>query len=595
MTSKKFWQQYKWTFDGPLIMPVVESRPIKGEIRTPALRNSVAAAITHEEIFGSVITPKELINLIRTIPCSDWLLFLSKIACALSRKDKYSSKLQLNLAQMVFPPEILHKIYMLSNSGDKRILFNIWQITTLAKLALLESEQKSSEGIELSDKRDIFSRCLLGINDYISSQDFDARYFDERDVNQDILLESLIRIYTFQFNENPKHILSRYYDLFFRLPLTEEAMSHQNHMIIKDVFQSLMDFPLELFLILGFSVYANYLTTWEDDKPPNNDKVIINKDIFFSKTKVPKEYCNNFLNFLTVDQNTYQSEHKAKYPGSIGKLHDFNIFRKQPLIALNDTQSVAINIQWLYEKLGEGVFWIISDLLENNNNYRTFFGALYHIYFTEIFRRIFPPNILQERVFCNVPYDGKRASDAIVYYPNKLVFFEAKWPTLKMEETMIPGSIESFNEDIDNIIVHSARQLDRNIHDFINGSLTLEGVTPSDIHSFYPVIVTARQIPLGPITTPYVLDRIRQQGFLCSPSLIRRLEIISIEELEYMEPLVVKGKTFPEIIDRKQISMYYDHPMVWHISKCESDGLRTNEYIENAFNELVEKIQKNLF
>ncbi len=366
-------------------------------------------------------------------------------------------------------------------------------------------------------------------------------------------------------------------------------------MIIRDIFQSLMNFPLELFFILGFGLYANYIIAWENDKPPSNDKIIINRSIFLSKTKIPQESCDKFLNYLSVSQNSYQIQHRAKYPDSIGKLNDFNIFRKQPLIALNDMQSVAINIQWLYEKIGEGVFWTISDLLEDNRNYRTFFGELYHIYFTNIIRRIFPPTILQKRAFSNLSYNGRKSSDAIVYYPNKLVFFEAKWPTLRMEETMIPGSLESFNEDIDKIIVHAAKQLDRNINDFISGSLPLNGVNKSDINSFYPVIVTARPLAIGPILTPYILNRVQQKGLLCSSPLIHRLEIISIEELEYMESLVMNGKTFPEIIDRKQNSIYYDHPMIWHISKNESNGLPSNNYIDMLFRELTDKIQKALF
>ncbi len=231
MASEKFWQKYKWTFNGALIMPAIESRTKKRKILTPALRESVAAAITHEEVFGSVITSEELIKLIRTIPCSDWLLFLSKISAALSRKDKYSSKLQLNLSQMVFPPEILAKINVLSESGDKRIPFNSWQISTLAKIALLECEQESAESIEYieyNEKRDIISKCLLGINDYISYDDFATRFSDERNSRKvESLLQSLIRVYTFQFIENPKHILSRYYDLFLRLPLTPEAISQK--------------------------------------------------------------------------------------------------------------------------------------------------------------------------------------------------------------------------------------------------------------------------------------------------------------------------------------------------------------------------------
>jgi ABC-2 type transport system permease protein len=37
--------------------------------------------------------------------------------------------------------------------------------------------------------------------------------------------------------------------------------------------------------------------------------------------------------------------------------------------------------------------------------------------------------------------DGQRSSDVIISYPNQLVLLEAKWPNLRMDATMIPGSI----------------------------------------------------------------------------------------------------------------------------------------------------------
>ncbi len=586
MGNKEFWKRYRWVSVGNLLIPAVRITPKTRRISTPVLQESTAIAITHEEVFGSAVSPEDLVKLVKSISYPNWLLFLSKLAAAFA--VRHTMDLQSDLTQMVFPHSILNKIVQLSKTGDTLIPFTSWQIATLAKMALLESPNTETNPIDPIQRKEIISRCLLGINDYISYEDFSARFANKPYP----LLESLIRIYCFQHAEDPKHVISRYFDLFINLPLTPQAKSFNNHVIIEDLFQSLYNIPLELFLTMGFGIYSLYLSAWADRKPPINEKVIINKETFFSKSRL-KDF-GSLLKHLVIDQNTFQTNHRRKYAGSFGQLNDFNMFRTNPLLALNENQYVTVNVQWLYEKLGEGIFWMISDLLPDNKNFRTFFGELYHLYFTNIFRRMFPTTLLQSRVFCDIRHKGKRASDAIVYYPNQLVFFEAKWPTLRMEETMIPGSLKSFDKDTDDIIVHAARQLDQNINNFITGTLPLEGVDTSQIKSFYPVIVTARNFPTGPLLTTYLLDRIRSKGLLCSP-LIRRLEIITLEELEYLEPLVISGRTFPEIIDGKQVSQYHEHPMIWYIYKINGSKLPSNNYLDSLFKELTDKFSANLF
>lgn len=586
MGNKEFWKRYRWVSAGDFLIPAVRITPKTRRISTPVLQESTAIAITHEEVFGSAVSPEDLVKLVKSISYPNWLLFLSKLAAAFA--VRHTMDLQSDLMRMVFPQSILDKVVQLSKTGDILIPFNSWQIATLAKVALLESPNKETNPIDAIQRKEIISRCLLGINDYISYEDFGARFANKRYP----LLESLIRIYCFQHVENPKHVISRYFDLFINLPLTPQSKSFNNHVIIEDLFQSLYNIPLELFLTTGFGVYSLYMSAWADHKPPINEKVIINKETFFSKSKL-KDF-GSLLKHLVIDQNTFQTKHRRKYAGSFGLLHDFNMFRTNPLLALNENQYVTVNVQWLYEKLGEGIFWMISDLLPDNKNFRTFFGELYHLYFTNIFRRMFPATLLQSRVFCDIHHKGERASDAIVYYPNQLVFFEAKWPTLRMEETMIPGSLKSFDKDTDDIIVHAASQLDQNIKNFMTGTLPLEGVDRSQIKSFYPVIVTARNFPTGPLLTTYLLDRIRSKGLLCSP-FIRRLEIITIEELEYLEPLVIAGRTFPEIIDEKQVSQYHEHPMIWYIYKINGSKLPSNNYLDSLFKELTDKFSANLF
>ena len=585
MRNKQFWKRYRWISFKNLLIPA-PMMPRTKRISIPVLQETTAIAITHQEVFGSVASPEDLTKLVKSISYPNWLLFLSKLAAAFA--IRHSFDLQLELMQMVFPQSILDKILQLARTDDKLIPFNSWQIATLAKMALLESSEKESNPTEPIQRQEIISRCLLGVNDYISYEDFDARLADKSYP----LLESLLRVYCFQHSENPKHVLSRSYDLFLKLPLTPQAQSFNNHVIIADLFQSLYNVPLELFLTLGFGVYSYYFSAWADHKPPTNDKVIINKETFFSKSKLKDP--DSLLKHFVIDQNTFMINHRQKYGGSFGQLNDFNMFRTKPLLALNEKQYVAVNVQWLYEKLGEGIFWMISDSLPDNKNFRTFFGELYHLYFTNIFRRMFPDTLLQGRVFCDIYHNGKRSSDAIVYYPNQLVFFEAKWPTLRMEETMIPGSLKSFDKDTDDIIVRAASQLDQNIKDFMMGTLPLEGVDRSQIKSFYPVIVTARHFPIGPVITAYLLNRIRSKGLLCSPR-IRKLEIITIEELEYLEPLVISGRTFPEIIDGKQTSQYFEHPLNWYIFKLNGSNFPSNDYLDKLFKELTDNFSANLF
>ena len=61
--------------------------------------------------------------------------------------------------------------------------------------------------------------------------------------------------------------------------------------------------------------------------------------------------------------------------------------------------------------------------------------------------------------------------------------------------------------------------------------------------------------------------------------------------------MIIKGKTFPEIMDRKHGSMYSDLPLLWHIYKNEIEGTTVpkNEYIDELFRELTENIRSGLF
>lgn len=258
MSKERFWQSYQWNFNNFLFIPTARKISKNRSVLKKVLQDTMGTSITHEAVFGNAISAEDLFKLVRSISCTNWLLFLSKISAFFSNKNKYTPELQTNLAKMIFPDELIGKIEELTKGDYNGISLNIWQIATLAKMALLESELQTEDPNELINNREIIAKCLLGINDYISYVDFNSR-FSKSDEIYYPLLESLIRVYSFQLSENPKNVLSRYYDLFIKLPSTPQAASIKNHIIIKDLFESLLKFPLDLFSYLDSVCLLNML------------------------------------------------------------------------------------------------------------------------------------------------------------------------------------------------------------------------------------------------------------------------------------------------------------------------------------------------
>jgi hypothetical protein len=604
LVSKNTWQNKDWKFNGRFYLPTSVRVQTREEVTQKLMDETIAVAVVHQNVFGEQMSVDRLLELMTTISYSSWILLLSRIAAVLSSRGKHIMKTQIQLAQIIFDEKTLTQIDSISESGNK-IIFSDWQIANLVKIALLKCKQLPTSPNEMGDNKESIGLCLLGINDYFGRRTPIDAPDTEEDTETNPLYEALIRTYCYQFGENPKHLLARFYDLYFKLPSTEEGKAIQPYVDIQHEFQLITGISLETYLAVGFGFYAKYATAGLPAKKGVEgytslevDDFLIDRRSFFGKTKIPASETSLILEDFCIDATRYQTRHQEQYNDSLGQLYDFTIFRQKPLVALNEYKLAPVVIDWLYEKLGEGCYWRINDGIEDpakQKAFRNFFGPLYQLYVQRVFERLYPDSDLAQRVTYDAEEGGQRSSDVILTYPNHLVLFEAKWPTLRMEATMIPGDMQAFDKDLEDIIIKSARQLDRNIRDISTNKLKLKNVDAEKITAFYLVIIIARPFPIGPALTPYILDKVAANNLL-NQQYTRPLEIISTEELELIEPVIAEGTTFPELLEKKRASPYHFYNMKWYLYSIKGQGkLPVNEYIGQLFEEFSDISRDILF
>lgn len=602
--SKSAWQNMNWKFNGRFFLPASPRAQKREEVVQRLMDETIGVAVVHQEIYGEQMSIDSLMELMSPISYSSWILLLSRIAAVLSSRGKHNMETQIQLAQRFFNEKTLAKIDAISAGGNK-IIFTDWQIANLAKIALLKCKQLPVSPSEIEDNKETIGLCLLGINDYFGRRTALDALDTETDTETKPFLESFIRNFCSQNSENSKQLLARFYDLYFKLPSTKEGKAIYPFVDIHHLFKSVTGIPLKTFFALGFGIYAKYVTAGLPNKEGAKGYTsleakdfLIDRRSFFSETNVPSDESKLLFNDFSVNATSFRSSHRKLYKRSLGQLYDFTIFRQKPLIALNKNKLAPISIDWLYEKIGEGSYWSINDGIADTDKrkaFRNYFGPLYQLYVQRVFERLYPDSDLSQRVTYDEEQGGQQSSDVILTYPNQLVLFEAKWPTLRMEATMIPGDIRAFDKDLERIIIRSARQLDRNIRDISENKLELKNVDIDKVSAFYPIIVTARPFPIGPGLTPYILEKVTTNKLLNQP-LTKRLEIISTEELELLEPIIGRGKTFPELLERKWASPYQSYSMKWYLYSVECKGqLPVNSYLDQLFKEYSDISRSLLF
>jgi len=573
----------------------------KGSQRAP-IHIPTATTLSHSEIFSSPGTRKELISQVKQLPYAQCILLSSKQASFLEKRGWFDTEAQLGLAKNLFDRESFKKVQglMRSNTGQlgKRTLFHDWQLRFLVKASLiygspmrarLENEQKLLRR---------YGRCLLIINDLMIEDRPEEGYETPGDLRSGIQ-EALIRQVAAHRVENPKHLLARYFILFLRIASDPEILNSPNALNIRSAFFDATGIDLRTFLATGLGVYTYYL----DVKDFSTRPFVIKANGFFRRSAVSGKSTKNLFSLLGTNRRIAKKEHRAKYKRGLGKLFDLINLMQRPLVQLQGGNYVPVSPQDVVERITAGVYWDIHDHLQGTERekFQRFFGELIEAYVRLSFQRMIPESEgLVRRTYYDFPYitkDGeRRASDTILFGPNYAVFVDATVGRLRMTETVIPGALDEFREDIQVKIVETARQIDRSIQDFKTGILNFPDWQPNAIQKYHPIIVTSSPLPIILQTWEEVLHLVQSAGLLTELD-IKPLEILSLEDLEFIEPVVASGVTIERLLVEKQGNQDFARgPIIDFLAKHSAyKEYASKTYLSKMFSEQMEEVRHELF
>jgi hypothetical protein len=171
------------------------------------------------------------------------------------------------------------------------------------------------------------------------------------------------------------------------------------------------------------------------------------------------------------------------------------------------------------------------------------------------------------------------------------VIFEAKSSRLSLDLNR-SGDQAKFRQALDEIVVAGCKQIERVIRDFQEGQFAIPKVSRFEIDRFYPVLVTVESLPQEYFTRRQLDELIAQAGVFRGLS-IAPLLLLSIEELEYLEP-VLRTLTLVEILGNKAGHDGYRDISMKNYLYLTLGELPRNEALEARFEQITKYLESLL-
>ncbi len=513
--------------------------------------DNIKAFVTYSELTGVAPTVEDFIARLRGVGLRSLLLSLSRLITVLHIDGVSRLDLQAVLRQQAFTPRMLARLRQLQD-WQQRIVFFQQQILFMAKMATLYAPDRDDARPDL-EFRDALVELLLMAADFFDRFDLSA---DPGDLER-ALIAHQVRNYLLNTTEQLRYLIPRASLLYLKLPLEPELRGDADFVDLPAVFQAASGFDLKDYLAFGIGIIGWFLEQSYLRRTRTPERESINPRTFFSRATIDPGRARRLLATFVHTYDSAKTAFEARHGDQNRLTYDFLPFMAKPLYAIREDIVVPIHLGYLEARFTNAIYWTISDHLENAERlkFRRFFGRIFEAYVQRSFARSLPPETgLARRVFPEFTYQtGKgeaKTSDVVLLYPRTAIFLEVTATRIRFEATGISGDLSAFDRDIDLIILQNARQLTDRIRDFRRGLYSFDGVTARDIDRIFPVIVTIHSIPESSLIWDHIRAGLAGQKLLGDAG-VERLQLMDIEELEILEPILHQGVSVLDILEAR--------------------------------------------
>lgn len=288
--------------------------------------------------------------------------------------------------------------------------------------------------------------------------------------------------------------------------------------------------------------------------PDGQKRSLFVKQEVFSQTNFPQPVLDEMLetraptldayrDLLKKDQTLDRDAFVADTTARSFLTSDFNIFRRYPLLKLDEHNILILDLQLIAELLTQGVYYSIFNGLPSNkrDTFRELWGHLFEVYTVDLLTEFYPKfsGILSP----DVNYDGGQI-DALLDFGTFVLVIEIK-ASLLTEPAKRSADRATFVADFRRKFIENekgnpkvVKQLASACRAILSGEVPT--VSGKNTPTIYPVFVSDEPTLETAFMNGYFNDEFQQEASMDDPH-IRPMTVMTIDELEQLLTHVSDG------------------------------------------------------
>ena len=513
---------------------------------------NISPILTGREL-GYTESAEELTQNLSKFNYKDILIQLAGINLLLQRSKDFQYDERV-LKENFCNPVILNGIDV-SLSLRGRFIFSRQVTLRLLSECARVSAPHSIYTFDRRSARNDLAKCYLIANGMLDDDGSNSDIVSEDELSKQIIADTVTTV-DYAINTSPgyrtKLLMVRSAEFLRRLAETEEARLgvDANQIFFQATGLTLQDYQHLVFSILA--VYWNCSPQEIVRQDPSKDK-----SLFFGPNLVPDlaPLYEKLLPHICISIDDL----KSKAESFIGSKNEFLLWRKYPLVEINEDQILCIDFSFLLEKLQTGVLWIIRDQLEkqrrgDGQKIISLWGNIFEDYAASVITRGIDAQVPSiEQCVASPKYDQKQkeeCTDIAVCGKDTLILLECKFPILRAE-TKFSGDFGKFDAELKHKIIEGERpEKARGVKQLCNAiqflfhtdetqRKNIKEIDISKVSKIYPVLILSDRTFSVPMMNRYLdseFERLMKYTDLKENLDIKPLTVLTIEDLESLEP-----------------------------------------------------------
>jgi hypothetical protein len=578
-------------------------------------REFLKAYIDYRELFEGTPHARNSLSSyrrdLRQFQSVDILHIFSKLNCFCAKVyQSPESKIPLELLKPI-AEKTLHKRLVKSWRRGK-VLLTRQQLLGSLKFTLLWNVSETKDQVKVEEDLPRFFRVLYRITDFLQNPlEKELRACENEEAKDRTWFANLALMQEFCSAPTVPYLWLRYRLLYGDCVNQVRQSFPKENFRLHEKFNEITGLDLELFARLVMVIWLHY----ENIKPTDTSRFLVGPEFFAKLKQEIREKAKTILSKISLNQEQFRQSFKEYDRESRNTYYSYQPFWRKPLLKIQEDLYFPIDMEYLGYKSGQGIYFEINDALllreqsasekevcqieKERHSLMAFMGRVVEAYVYNLLNRIYGNGVLR-RLFTQMDKDETGGVDFVIVYADSVVLVEVTALALR-HNTLLTADWSEISRDIREIFFGGTdgkskgkiKQLDDAIKIFTAEKLAELGCDLGKAPTIYPLLVMQKSIPCLIHHIECYKDWFQEEQLLGQHR--NRFEIVDLEELELLEPLLKEGETLPHILngwntERASYGTFHNF-----LLKSKKASLSRNEYLTMKSEELINETTTVLF